>query len=90
MGIDARKGEVNARSDTMILASIDKKKKQAVLVWIPRDTRVEVSPGHYDKINSVNALNGPEEACKVVGGSAGHQCVNIMWLPTSTGFSKDY
>ncbi len=67
MGIDARKGEVNARSDTMILASIDKKKKQAVLVWIPRDTRVEVSPGHYDKINSVNALNGPEEACKAVG-----------------------
>lgn len=67
MGIDARPGEVNARSDTMILASIDKKKNQAVLVWIPRDTRVEVSPGHYDKINSVNALNGPEEACKAVG-----------------------
>lgn len=67
MGIDARNGEVNARSDTMILASIDKKKKQAVLVWIPRDTRVEVSPGHYDKINSVNALKGPEEACQAVG-----------------------
>lgn len=67
MGIDARKGEVNSRSDTMILASIDKRNKEAVLVWIPRDTRVEVSPGHYNKINSVNALQGPEAACEVVG-----------------------
>jgi LCP family protein required for cell wall assembly len=67
MGIDARDAEENSRSDTMILASIDRKTKQIVMVWIPRDTRVEVSPNHYDKVNSVNALQGPEEACQVVG-----------------------
>jgi len=65
MGIDARANEINTRSDTMILASIDKKTNQAVLIWIPRDTRVEVSPGHFDKINSVNCLLGPEEAMQV-------------------------
>ncbi len=67
MGIDARSSEENSRSDTMILASIDKRTKKAVMIWIPRDTRVEVSDGHYDKINSVNYLSGPEEACRVVG-----------------------
>ncbi|NLO21606.1 MAG: LCP family protein [Syntrophomonadaceae bacterium] len=67
MGIDARSNEENSRSDTIIVASIDKKTKKAVMVWIPRDTRVEVSPGHYDKINSVNYVQGPEAACQVVG-----------------------
>lgn len=67
MGIDARNAEMNTRSDTMIVASIDRKTKKVVMVWIPRDTRVEVSANHYDKINSVNALKGPEEACKVAG-----------------------
>ena len=66
MGIDARSNEENSRSDTMILASIDKKTKKAVLIWIPRDTRVEVAAGRYDKINSVNYLQGPEQACQVV------------------------
>ena len=42
MGIDARSNETNSRSDTMILASIDGKNKKVALVWIPRDTRVEL------------------------------------------------
>lgn len=67
MGIDARKMETNSRSDTMILASIDSKANKIAMVWIPRDTRVEVKRNHYDKINSVNYLQGPEAACKVVG-----------------------
>jgi LCP family protein required for cell wall assembly len=67
MGIDARSNEENSRSDTIIVASIDKKTKKVAMVWIPRDTRVEVSPGHYDKINSVNYIQGPEAACQVVG-----------------------
>lgn len=67
MGIDARNTELNSRSDTMILASIDKKTNKAALVWIPRDTRIEVKPGVSAKINSVNLLQGPEAACAVVG-----------------------
>ncbi|MEN6327770.1 MAG: LCP family protein [Syntrophomonas sp.] len=66
MGIDARSAEANSRSDTMILASIDGKNKKVVLVWIPRDTRVEVKPDRFDKINSVNYIYGPERACEVV------------------------
>ena len=35
----------NSRSDTMILACIDKQASKVVLIWIPRDTRIEVSKG---------------------------------------------
>jgi LCP family protein required for cell wall assembly len=65
LGIDARSGEVNARSDTIILASIDRKINKAVLVWIPRDTRIS-TPNRSKKINMVNQLQGPQASCKEV------------------------
>jgi len=67
MGIDARDAQANSRSDTMILASIDPETKKIAMVSIPRDTRIKNSAGNYDKINSVNYLDGPEAACKTVG-----------------------
>lgn len=67
MGIDARPGELNSRSDTMILVSLHPSINRAVLVWIPRDTRLYTPiKGDY-KINSVNAFKGPEASCEVVG-----------------------
>lgn len=87
MGIDARPPQTNARSDTMILASIDKQSNKAVLIWIPRDTRIEVSKGHYDKINSVNALKGPEAACEAVGKLLDTK-VDYYVLTNFQGFSK--
>lgn len=66
MGIDARDAKANSRSDTMIMASIDPNTKKTALVSIPRDTRIKTSMGRYDKINSVNFLEGPEAACKEV------------------------
>ncbi len=87
MGIDARSPQTNARSDTMILASIDKQSNKAVLLWIPRDTRIEISKGRYDKINSVNALKGPEAACKAVGNLL-NTPVDYYVLTNFQGFSK--
>jgi len=71
MGIDARGGEEMARSDTMILASIDPKTKQVALLSIPRDTRVSI-PGHgYDRINTAVVYGGPELALRVVSDLTG-------------------
>lgn len=67
MGIDARPGEMTARSDTMILASIHPTIHKAVLIWIPRDTRLDTPIKGSYKINSVNFFKGPEKACDVVG-----------------------
>ncbi|MDD3023397.1 MAG: LCP family protein, partial [Syntrophomonadaceae bacterium] len=87
MGIDARSSEKNSRSDTMIVASIDGKNKKAALLWIPRDTRVEVKSGHYDKINSVNYIYGPEKACEVVGKMLDTR-VNYYVVTNFRGFAK--
>lgn len=67
MGIDARNAAENSRSDTMILVNIDRKTKKVAMVWIPRDTRVEVGLNRYDRVNSVNYIKGPEAACDTVG-----------------------
>lgn len=87
MGIDARNAEENSRSDTMIAASIDRKTRQVVMVWIPRDTRVEVASNRYDKINSVNALKGPEEACKAAGKLLGTR-IDYYVVTNFSGFEK--
>ncbi len=66
LGIDARPGEKEARTDSIILASIDRDTKKIALVSIPRDTLVEI-PGHgQNKINLANPLGGAELACRTV------------------------
>lgn len=87
MGIDARNAEENSRSDTMIVASVDRKTGQAVMVWIPRDTRVEVSRNRRDRINSVNALEGPEAACQVAGKLLGTR-IDYYVVTNFSGFEK--
>ncbi len=66
LGIDARPGEINARSDTIILVSIDCTLNKAALVWIPRDTKIYTS-NKSQKINMINQFHGPEATCKEVG-----------------------
>jgi len=87
MGVDARNAEENSRSDTMIVVSIDKKTHKVVMVWIPRDTRVKVPSGRFDKINSVNAVNGPEAACKVAGDLLGTR-IDYYVVTNFSGFEK--
>jgi LCP family protein required for cell wall assembly len=71
LGIDARSGETRARSDTMILASVDPESKQMCLLSIPRDTGVSI-PGHgWDKINGATVYGGPELALKAVSNLLG-------------------
>ncbi len=58
LGTDARPGEKDSRTDSIIVASIEPASKKAALVSIPRDTLAEL-PGHgKDKINSANVLGG--------------------------------
>lgn len=58
LGIDARPGEKDSRTDSMIVVSIDRATKKIAMVSIPRDTMVEI-PGHgREKINSANIYGG--------------------------------
>lgn len=86
LGIDARPDEVNARSDTIILASINHSIKKVALVWIPRDTRIS-SPNKSKKINMVNQLQGPEASCKEVEKLLGTH-VDYYILTNFSGFER--
>ncbi|MEA4924839.1 MAG: LCP family protein [Syntrophomonadaceae bacterium] len=69
LGVDAREGDstTSARSDTIILASIDPQQKRVAVVSIPRDTKVNGSAnGGFDKINAANVVGGPEMAVEKV------------------------
>lgn len=55
------------RTDTMILASLDPKKKTVGAISIPRDCKVFLAGGKgIDKINAAHAYGGPELAVKTV------------------------
>ncbi|MDF9406953.1 MAG: Regulatory protein MsrR [Pelotomaculum sp. PtaB.Bin013] len=85
LGIDARQGETMARTDTMILASVDQKSKQVALLSIPRDTRVNIPGYGMDKINSASAYGGPELSTKVVSQLLGTQ-IKYYVLVNFSGF----
>lgn len=66
MGVDARKGEDNARTDTMMLCSVDTEKNLVSILSIPRDTRVYIPNHGYEKINAANLYGGPNLAMRTV------------------------
>lgn len=72
LGVDGREG-LNDRTDTIMLASLDGKKKQGRLLSIPRDTRVKIKGG-WDKINAAYAYGGLKLTKKTVADFLG---VNI-------------
>lgn len=61
LGVDQRQPGEPSRADTIIVAFLDKEKKEVRLLSIPRDTYAWV-PGysHMTKINVSHALKGPE------------------------------
>ncbi|OPY56458.1 MAG: Regulatory protein MsrR [Pelotomaculum sp. PtaU1.Bin035] len=87
LGIDARQGETMARTDTVILASVDQKTKQMALLSIPRDTRVNIPKYGMDKINSASVYGGPELTMKVVSDLLGINLKSYV-LVNFSGFSK--
>lgn len=58
--------EGNTRSDVMILVSVNVRKKKAVVVSIPRDTKVTIPGYGTQKINAAHAFKGPAGAVEVV------------------------
>ncbi len=65
LGIDPREDDPG-RSDTMLLATILTETKQASLLSIPRDTRVDMEGRGFDKINHAYAYGGPEYTQKTL------------------------
>ncbi len=59
VGVDAREGEVDSRSDTMMLVTLDNKNKQVKLTSFLRDSFVEIAGRNYwSKLNSAYFRGG--------------------------------
>lgn len=67
LGVDDRDGELQGRTDALILATFNKKEGSVKMTSIPRDTLVEI-PGkvNRDKINHAHAIGGLDLAIDTV------------------------
>lgn len=66
LGSDIRPGEKAARSDTIIVARVDEKRKKVWMISIPRDTKAEIPGYGTDKINAAHFYGGPTLTVKTV------------------------
>lgn len=63
----SNKGETGwCRSDVMMLACLKEKEKKAVVISVPRDTRVTLPGLGTEKINAANSYGGPQAAIDAV------------------------
>lgn len=67
-GVDSREGELakNTRTDTIIIASINRETKEVKLCSVYRDTYLNLSNDQYNKCNSAYAKGGPAQAINML------------------------
>src|SRR5699024_5526183 len=65
-GLDQGEDGTTSRSDSIMIASVDKKHKKIKLTSIMRDTYVEIEDQGMDKIGHAYASGGPELAMKTI------------------------
>ena len=71
LGGDSRSTESYARTDTMIILSVNREESLFKMTSIMRDTWVELKPSQMGKINAANVYGGPELVMKVINDSFG-------------------
>jgi LCP family protein required for cell wall assembly len=76
-GVDSKAGEP-ARSDTIMLMRFNPKTHTINQLSIPRDTRVQLPNGTYDKINTAMFWGGPSMAVKTVKQFLGIDVNHVM------------
>lgn len=67
-GLDSREGDLGEgnRSDTIMIASLNKATKEVKLVSVYRDTLLQLEDGSYNKANAAYAFGGPEGAISLL------------------------
>ncbi|NLA73021.1 MAG: LCP family protein [Clostridiales bacterium] len=59
MGVDSRNERTDSRSDTMMIVSVNAKKKEIILTSFMRDLYVETPKNGHNRLNSANVFGGP-------------------------------
>lgn len=70
-GLDSREGDLGKgnRSDTMMIASLNKATGEVKQVSVYRDTLLKLDDGSYNKANAAYAFGGPEGAISMINRS---------------------
>ncbi len=73
LGLDKRKNSNvgGTLTDTIILASLDPKEQEALLISLPRDLWVKIDQNYYEKINKAYHYGGLESVENTVSGVLG-------------------
>lgn len=66
LGLDDRTGELEGRSDAILLATFNAEEKTVKMLSIPRDSYVEIPDRGMDKINHAHAYGGIDMAIDTV------------------------
>jgi LCP family protein required for cell wall assembly len=77
LGVDSKTGEM-ARSDTIMLMRFNPRTQTINQLSIPRDTRVQLPNGSYDKINTAMFWGGPAMAVQAVKRYLGVDVNHVM------------
>ncbi len=65
-GVDARPDEVNSRSDTIMILSVDKENNDIKITSIMRDTYIHIPTEYYTRINAAYYYGGPKLAVQTI------------------------
>jgi polyisoprenyl-teichoic acid--peptidoglycan teichoic acid transferase len=87
LGVDKRDGEKSARSDSILLASLDPVTKKAQLFSILRDSWVSIPGYRNNRINTAYELGGPELIAQTVEDLTGLP-INYYVVTDFRGFEK--
>ncbi|MBK5211691.1 MAG: LCP family protein [Coriobacteriia bacterium] len=87
MGYDKRKADKQYRSDTMLLARIDPKKKKIWMISLPRDYRVQIPGYGTRKLNAAYVFGQEKLVISTVEALTGQKINHYMGVDF-TGFKK--
>ena len=65
-GVDARPDEINSRSDTIMILSIDRENNDVKITSIMRDTYIHIPTEYYTRINAAYYYGGPKLAVQTI------------------------
>lgn len=87
LGADSKDIKEPARSDTIMLLRFNPDTRTVNQLSVPRDTRVQLSDGSFDKINVAMARGGPLESVRTIEQYLGIP-INHVMVVSFKGFSK--
>lgn len=84
LGVDASGDNYYTRTDTMMMVSLVKNKKEILLTSFLRDTYVYIPDWGYQRLNAANTVGGPEKTIETIRYHFGVEADNYVFVNFKT------